>query len=272
MPVDTVKRCSCSNERRLKISQSLKGHQILPETRQKISNTLIGHKSSQETRDKLSASHKGLIKSEIHRQHLSEAKKGHKLTAEHRKHISEGTKRVIADPAVRERINQAIRDAKREIPAWNKGQHTNIETCKKISDSNKGKPSPNKGQQASIETRQKQSKAHKGIKPSPLTIQRMSESLRGKKNPSWLGGISFLPYTIEFNNQLKELIRIRDNHKCQVCGVPEKECLGKLSVHHKDYDKNNCLPNNLISLCRGCHSKTTKNRAFWQQYFEEEKL
>lgn len=51
--------------------------------------------------------------------------------------------------------------------------------------------------------------------------------------------------------------------ECQVCGVSQRECEQKLSIHHIDYDKKNCLPENLISLCADCHMKTNGNRGFW---------
>lgn len=70
----------------------------------------------------------------------------------------------------------------------------------------------------------------------------------------WKGGISKEPYPFNFDNALKELIRKRDNYKCQRCfRIQEKE---KLSIHHKDKNKNNLNPGNLISLCRSCHTKT----------------
>ena len=38
----------------------------------------------------------------------------------------------------------------------------------------------------------------------------------------------------------------------------QREFRDKLSVHHVDYNKQNSVPDNLISLCRGCHIKTNK--------------
>lgn len=89
-----------------------------------------------------------------------------------------------------------------------------------------------------------------------------------ENHPRWKGGKSFEPYTIEFNRQLKGLIRDRDKHTCQLCGVPECECREKLHTHHIDYGKENCLPSNLISLCRSCHTKTNENREYWTDYFD----
>ena len=38
--------------------------------------------------------------------------------------------------------------------------------------------------------------------------------------------------------------------------------------NHIDYNKLNCNPNNLISLCRKCHMKTNSNRDYWINYFK----
>lgn len=92
---------------------------------------------------------------------------------------------------------------------------------------------------------------------------------RGKETSQWRGGISFEPYTVEFNKQLKELIRQRDGYKCQRCRCPEIEEKKKLSIHHIDYDKKNCLPPNLISLCRRCNAIVNTNRKKWTKYFQK---
>lgn len=66
-------------------------------------------------------------------------------------------------------------------------------------------------------------------------------------------------YPKEWTKELKEDIKKRDNYTCQNCGRTEKENFKKykkkLSVHHIDMDKDNCEPNNLISLCTSCHMK-----------------
>jgi len=92
----------------------------------------------------------------------------------------------------------------------------------------------------------------------------------GNKNGRWLDGKSFEPYSAEFTDELRELIRKRDNYTCQECSKSQndniKEFGCKLSVHHIDYDKKNCQENNLISLCNKCHSKTNCNRKYWEKY------
>lgn len=89
----------------------------------------------------------------------------------------------------------------------------------------------------------------------------------GKYNPNWRGGLSHKPYSRAFNNELKDYVKERDNHKCVICG--HDGFWEGLNVHHIDYDKNNNDMNNLITLCNTCHSKTNFNRKFWVKYFNE---
>ena len=129
----------------------------------------------------------------------------------------------------------------------------------KISQAHKGKyvgsANPFWGRKHTIKSRQLISKHH-----ADFSLD---------KHPRWNGGNSFEPYTVQFNRELKELIRQRDNYTCQLCGVPECECFERLLVHHIDYNKKNCLPSNLISLCRGCNSRANSNRAEWTKHFQE---
>lgn len=87
----------------------------------------------------------------------------------------------------------------------------------------------------------------------------------GNKNPNWRGGISCEGYPFNFNDELKELIRKRDDYKCQLCGCPQEECIKKLAVHHIDYNKENLNPKNLITLCIKCNSKVNYNRTHWKE-------
>ena len=120
---------------------------------------------------------------------------------------------------------------------------------------------------------------------SPETIAKISESMRGNTNtlgkvygkdtrakeriaktgecnPAWQGGTSFDPYPYQFNSSLKATILDRDNYACQLCGATPED-RRELHPHHKDYDKANCLPSNLITLCHSCHSKTNHHREEW---------
>jgi len=88
-------------------------------------------------------------------------------------------------------------------------------------------------------------------------------SMFGEDNPNWCGGISCLPYPIGFSDSLKECIRARDGYQCQKCGVTQLECIHVLCIHHIDYDKENLVDANLITLCRSCNAQVNFNRAFW---------
>lgn len=99
-------------------------------------------------------------------------------------------------------------------------------------------------------------------------VLRASGKLEGDKNPSWRGGLSFEPYTAEFTPRLKRCIRDRDGRACQLCGVTQENYPRTLAVHHIDYDKANCQPWNLITLCTGCNTKVNSARGWWTLYFQ----
>lgn len=113
---------------------------------------------------------------------------------------------------------------------------------------------------------------NKGRKFSVEYKRKLSEAQSGEKSHRWRGGVSFFPYTPEWTKILRLAIRQRDNFTCQKCGMTEKEHLKKfrmvLSVNHIDFDKNNCDPKNLNTLCRGCNTSINFNRKYWTDYFQ----
>jgi hypothetical protein len=92
--------------------------------------------------------------------------------------------------------------------------------------------------------------------------------LAGEANPNWKGGIACEPYApIWGDKRFKASIRERDNHECQ-----NPDCRGNsdiLSIHHIDYDKKNCEPKNLITLCISCNARANFNREFWEAGYKE---
>lgn len=152
----------------------------------------------------------------------------------------------------------------------NYGSKRSEETKRKISVANSGRI-------LSIETRKKMSEFHKGTKLSEEIKRKISESHKGEKNPmfgrcreqcpSWQNGKSFEEYGTEFNKELKDRIRKRDNGTCQECS--KKQIRHKLDVHHIDYNKKNNKETNLISLCKKCHGKTNFERKDWTKYFKK---
>jgi hypothetical protein len=101
--------------------------------------------------------------------------------------------------------------------------------------------------------------------------QKVSERVRGSGNPWYIDGRCSgenSEYPLDFDEKLKDLIRDRDERKCKICSVKEEDLKIKLDVHHIDYDKENCDPRNLISLCHSCHMKTNVKRDKWQSFFQ----
>lgn len=67
------------------------------------------------------------------------------------------------------------------------------------------------------------------------------------------------PYPMEWNRALRDRIRDRDGRRCAFCDSTDRP-----NVHHVDYSKNNCRPENLLTLCPSCHAKTTNgDRSYW---------
>lgn len=143
-----------------------------------------------------------------------------------------------------------------------KGRRHSEEEKRKISNTEKGK-------KQTEETKRKISFAMKGNKNS-FGIVRSKEVRRktsGENCYNWQGGKSFEPYSLEFNCEIKERIRGRDDYKCCLCGIPEngrRHC-----IHHIDYDKKNSSPENLVTLCLLCHMKTNFDREYWKKYFQK---
>ena len=88
-----------------------------------------------------------------------------------------------------------------------------------------------------------------------------------ENHPRYDNGKSFEEYGRGFDSSLKEQVRFRDNYKCQLCGCSQLENGRQLDVHHIDYNKHNNISTNLVSLCIGCHSKTSSKRKSWTKYF-----
>lgn len=89
----------------------------------------------------------------------------------------------------------------------------------------------------------------------------------GHNHPSWKGGISCEPYCFEWSSkEFKDYIKERDSYQClnPDCWKISK----RLSIHHIDYNKKNCEPQNLITLCVSCNSRANKNRHWHKAWYE----
>lgn len=84
-------------------------------------------------------------------------------------------------------------------------------------------------------------------------------SLKGKDNPAYKHGEARGRKRLGFTESLKQLIRNRDNNICQMCGRKRNKKEIEFDVHHIDENKNNPSPDNLVTLCRSCHSSHHRN-------------
>ena len=174
-------------------------------------------------------------------------------------------------------VHRRTDETKEKIRQSLLGHGVSEETRKKISEKAKGRKVSSEalkkwfgkkhhlGHKHSDEAKRKMSIARLGKKLTDEHKRKVGESQRGKKNHFWKGGISYEIYPVEWTKTLRRAIRERDRYICQTCGAQQED--KAFHVHHIDYDKKNCDPKNLITLCRKCHLKTNFNREKWREFF-----
>jgi len=136
-----------------------------------------------------------------------------KETDERLKKISESLKGHFCSEETRKKISKTREKYKGKNHPWYRRNHS-MDSKQKIANSRRGRKFPKlsearKDMKPSLATRKKMSEAHKGRKNHMYGVR-----FWGKDNSNWHNGISFQPYSAEFNKQLKELIRERDGQKC----------------------------------------------------------
>jgi len=221
-----------------------------PEIREKLRLSHLGKHHTPEARRKMSIARKGKPKSEETRRKISLANKGKKRTEEQCKHLS----------LVRMGMLTGIKNpmfGRRGILSPHFGKHPSLEARKNMSLAQSGPNNPMFGRT--------------GEKNPGFGKSRPDVS--GKNCHLYVHGRGHEPYSPRFKGYWRREIRKRDNYTCQICGIKEN---GKRhAVHHINYDKNDCRPENLITLCASrkgysdCHSKTNVNRSYWINYFAE---
>lgn len=188
------------------------------------------------------------------------------------------------------RKNQVMsKEQKKKIAASKRGSKSSDETKKKMSMVRKGKDNPMYGRKHSENTKQKMCIAKQnlsltsrkrvsdakmgdknprfGKRHSRKTIEIIREGKIGEKNANWKGGISYEPYCdVWLDKDYKESIKERDGYKCL---NPEcNKSTNRLCLHHIDYDKKNCSPNNLITICISCNTKANKDRNWHKSWYK----
>ncbi|MEK6885007.1 MAG: hypothetical protein AABY22_35575, partial [Nanoarchaeota archaeon] len=164
----------------------------------------------------------------VYRRKISVKGKLRKSSLETRKKISETRKSRIKEG---------------KFVVWNKGKphlYGNLNPSKridvriKISNKLKGRKFSNIWRQNISKTRIRLYKEGK-LENLRKLISDRSKMQVGAKSPTWKGGLSFEPYSVDFNNQLKNSIIQYYNYKCQICFTKQNN--RKLDVHHINYNK-----------------------------------
>ena len=155
-----------------------------------------------------------------------------------------------------------------KIGLANKGKIFSEKTRKKLSLANKGKIFSEKtrkklskaqtGKILSEETKKKISKANKGIVFSKENILKRSISLMRCRIDGYCDAWSDNEYKNECRKDYCESCEVEKEIKIITYWRNNKKAVMKKSnllLHHIDFDKKNCNPDNLQTLCRICHMK-----------------
>jgi 5-methylcytosine-specific restriction endonuclease McrA len=199
----------------------------------------IGH--TQETKTKISENKERALK-------ISNSLKDRKKTKEHIKKLVES------------RIKNGT-----NIP-WNKGLKG--EKYKSHYKNGGLTPPSNLGKKQTEFQKQRVKEIHTNKIVSLETKKKMSIAKQGVSLKDWKGFSSFEPYDEKFHEKFRRIIRKRDNQICMLCGIHREKLNKSLSIHHINYDKKLTIPENCLSLCYSCHSKTNHNRKHWISFFQ----
>jgi len=181
--------------------------------------------------------------------------KGAKHSKETRRKMSEALKGRKVSEETRNKISKSSMGKSGNKGTYKKGHKLSKEAIQKMSIAKIGMPAWNKGLTKETDSRLDFERPTV-FKNGHLVGVRFGrdKNCSGEDHFNWKGGISKEPYGSGWANTLKESIRERDNYECQRCGISQEELGGNLSVHHIDDDKKNMNPDNLVCLCRSCHT------------------
>jgi hypothetical protein len=96
---------------------------------------------------------------------------------------------------------------------------------------------------------------------------RQSVLYSGENHSQWKGGVSLQGYCSAWRDkEYKEFIRQRDGYMCRNPYCYKNDDI--LHIHHIDYNKQNCHPNNLITVCRSCNARANSDRKWHTEWYQ----
>lgn len=256
-----VCECGCGNPVRLEFHRFINGHNA------KLKK---GKRLSEEHKKRLSESHKGkvtwqkgLIKETDKRVlKISEAKMGNKLSEEHKEKLRRARRKRVITEKTKKQTSETWKEK------WEDSKFKEyMLSCRNMS----GVNNPFYNKKHKKETLQRISELSKERWSCPESRKKMMESrdyskISGPNSIHWQGGISNEPYCDAWaDREYKQDILERDNYQCQNLDCWERS--KRLMPHHIDYDKKNCHPDNLITLCGSCNVRANFNRDYWQKFY-----
>jgi hypothetical protein len=217
------------------------------------------------TAKKLSEKLKGIPKSEKHKEKIRNTLK--------KRHEMGEIKIANAGIPLTKKRKKELSILKKEHWANPNSPYNSKETREKMALSQKAK-----WQNPSFDAKTRNKKIGVALKGRKITwTDKISKTrielgvAKGEKNPNYKDGKSKEPYPAEWTTTFKEVIRKKNNYKCQVCGISQNALLKiskqKLITHHIDRNKYNLDEENLISVCVFCHTGFQKFQEELADYF-----
>ena len=104
-------------------------------------------------------------------------------------------------------------------------------------------------------------------------IRQFQEFIENKKiHDKWIELLAKENQNPKFTKALKDKVKERDNWECQECNIKSRQLRQMHSyptIHHIDFNHDNCKLDNLITLCPLCHAKTNFTKSTWVKYYSE---